>query len=283
MSETIRKKMSSDKKFILSLILSNLTKLKFRKEFLIKRLIQYRNECANKIISLFKGYKLRIEFKKKLFYKIIKENRKNAIKKLKELPKLIKFRGKILKLLKKKKDYFFISTSLNEAKILRMYPLNEKPIDYQFEKNTILDLNIVYIKKTEIKGLLQKIHLINNEGHVVIDPLLPSDFIDNSFYNIINFKKLLKEEKEQIEDNKNLIKQYFVGIQKKTQLKGSISHQTLKVNSFYQNSISRYGKSQKSLYRLNKIESTKSILKERPKKRIPSQRKISFGNIQFSY
>ena len=281
MSERIRTKISE--KHILTLILSNLTKLKFRKEFLIKRLIQYRNLCANKIIALFKGYKSRIDFKKKLFYEITKENRKNAIKKIKELPKLIKYRGKVLKLLEKKKDYFFLQTSLNEAKILKMYPLNEKPIEYQFEKNIILDSNIVYIKKTDVKGLLQKIHLINSEGHVVIDPLLQGDFIDNSFYNIINFKKLLKEEKEQIEDNKNLIKQYFVGIKKNTELKSSISHQTLNVNSFYQNSISKFGKSHKSLYRLNKIESTKSILKERPKKRIPSQRKISFGNIQFSY
>jgi hypothetical protein len=281
MSERIRKQISENK--ILPLILTNLTKLKFRKDFLIKRLINYRNECANKIISLFKGYKSRIEFKKKLFYEITKENRKNAIKKIKELPKLIKYRGKILQLLKKKKDYFFISTSLSEAKILRMYPLNEKPIDYKFEKNNILNLNIVFIKKTEIKGLLQKIHLFNSEGHVVIDPLLQNDFIDDSFYNLLNFKKLLKEEKEQIEDNKKLIKQYFVGIKKNTQLKGSISHQTLNVNFFNQNTISRFGKSHKSLYRLNKVESTKSILKERPKKRIPSQRKISFGNIQFSY
>ena len=262
MSERIRKQISENK--ILPLILTNLTKLKFRKDFLIKRLINYRNECANKIISLFKGYKSRIEFKKKLFYETTKENRKNAIKKIKELPKLIKYRGKILELLKKKKDYFFISTSLSEAKILRMYPLNEKPIDYKFEKNNILNLNIVFIKKTEIKGLLQKIHLFNSEGHVVIDPLLQNDFIDDSFYNLLNFKKLLKEEKEQI-------------------VKGSISHQTLNVNFFNQNTISRFGKSHKSLYRLNKVESTKSILKERPKKRIPSQRKISFGNIQFSY
>ena len=101
MSERIRKQISENK--ILPLILTNLTKLKFRKDFLIKRLINYRNECANKIISLFKGYKSRIEFKKKLFYETTKENRKNAIKKIKELPKLIKYRGKI----KKEKRLFF--------------------------------------------------------------------------------------------------------------------------------------------------------------------------------
>ena len=79
MSERIRKQISENK--ILPLILTNLTKLKFRKDFLIKRLINYRNECANKIISLFKGYKSRIEFKKNYFMKQQKKIEKMQLKK----------------------------------------------------------------------------------------------------------------------------------------------------------------------------------------------------------
>ena len=92
---------------ISSLILSYGVSLKFKRELLKKQILLYRNECASKITALFKGYFGRIQYKKKLFYEVTKENRIYAVHQLKTLPKLVKYRGKVLNLLKKKKRIFF--------------------------------------------------------------------------------------------------------------------------------------------------------------------------------
>ena len=76
---------------------------------------------------------------------------------------------------------------------------------------------------------------------MIIDPKLETDFADNSFYNTINFKKLIKEENEQNEDNKKLVKTFFIGKAKTFQLKSSISQEFLTPGSLKKNSISRYG------------------------------------------
>ncbi len=268
---------------ISSLILSYGVSLKFKRELLKKQILLYRNECASKITALFKGYFGRIQYKKKLFYEVTKENRIYAVHQLKTLPKLVKYRGKVLNLLKKKKEYFFITSSVNDAKTLKLYPKNGDPIEYTFENNDILNTNLVYIKKDDVKDKTQKVHFLNANKNVIIDPKLETDFADNSFYNTINFKKLIKEENEQNEDNKKLVKTFFIGKAKTFQLKSSISQEFLTPGSLKKKSISKYGNRFQSQSKLNRSESSRSILKGRPTRRVPSQRKISFGKIQFSY
>jgi hypothetical protein len=282
--ETIEKKEKElPEEKISSLILSYGISMKFKKELLKQQILLYRNQCASKITALFKGFFSRIQFKKKLFFEVTKNNRINAVKQIKTLPKYIKYRGKILNILKKKKDYYFITSSVNDTKSLKLYPKEGEPIIYTFEKNDILDNKLVYIKKSEVGNTNQKIHFLNDKGNVIIDPKFETDFADNSFYNIINFKKLQKEEKEQKEDNEKLVKQYFIGRAKTVEMRSSASQEFLTFGSLKKKSISKYGNRFQSLSRLNSSESSKSILKGRPTRRVPSQRKISFGKIQFSY
>ena len=66
-------------------------------------------------------------------------------------------------------------------------------------------------------------------------------------------------------------------------MRSSASQEFLTFGSLKKKSISKYGNRFQSLSRLNSSESSKSILKGRPTRRVPSQRKISFGKIQFSY
>ena len=129
--ETIEKKEKElPEEKISSLILSYGISMKFKKELLKQQILLYRNQCASKITALFKGFFSRIQFKKKLFYEVTKYNRINAVKQIKTLPKYIKYRGKILNILKKKKDYYFITSSVNDIKCLKLYPKEGEPIIY---------------------------------------------------------------------------------------------------------------------------------------------------------
>lgn len=162
---------------------------------------------------------------------------------------------------------------------MKVYLGNGKEKIYKFQYCPIQDANVLYLPRSDIIGLIIKVHFLNEKGVVIVDPKFSTDFEDNQFYNVINFRKIMKAEKDEKEENQKLIKLLCMKKAGSDVLKNSTSTDSLA--SLPHKGLSKYNKKFFSMANLN--INLKSILKPRPAKRVSSKRKISFGDVQFSY
>ena len=94
----------------------------------------------------------------------------------------------------------------------------------------------------------------------------------------------MKEEKKQKEENQKIVRTYCLNMAVRGgNLKSSTSTDSLGMVSQHKFGLGKYDKKFFSMSNLNMNFHIKSILKPRPAKRVSSKRRISFGNVQFSY
>ena len=223
--------------------------------------------------------------------KLIKDikiiDKDKAIEKLVRKIKNFLFIKKVKKLIKLHKENFAIVCTNNSDDLTLNTNLeqdDEEVEKYKLNFDPILQENITYIprKKLSRKNLL-KFTFINKNNEVIIDPKYNTEFDSGTFINVINIKKLKEKEEEKEEDFQSFLENYFTdktGIRLITantklsleQVRPEKKHKTLDSDSkllFKQKNKSCIGLS--------------SILRQRRTDRIPSNKKISFGKVKYSY
>ena len=144
---------------------------------------------------------------------------------------------------------------------------------------------VAYVLKDDFKKrLLLKCYFINKNNESIIDPKYNNEFNDGLFLNVINLKKIKEKEEEREDDFQTFLETYFTSNNKFSK----------EMNDYFFTSSQNIRKRTKKRtltgstpFHLNqlggKIHSCNhlpSILKVRPNKRVPSNKKISFGNVK---
>ena len=220
---------------------------------------------------------------------ISKYNSENNIKKINliiSIFKIFTFRKKIKSLISLHKKNYVIQTTLKEdgLKLVAFFPEDETK-EYPVIFEPILEQNVAYVLKDDFKKrLLLKCYFLNKNNESIIDPKYNNEFNDGLFLNVINLKKIKEKEEEREDDFQTFLETYFTSNNKFSK----------EMNDYFFSSSQNLRKRTKKrtltgstplqLKQLGgKIKSSNllpSILKVRPNKRVPSNKKISFGNVK---
>ena len=215
------------------------------------------------------------------------EENLKKINKIIAIYKIFSFKKKIKSLIKKHKENYVIQSSLNEKdiKLVAFFPedeVKEYPVIYE----PILDQNVAYVSRADFqKRLLLKCNFINKKNESIIDPKYNNEFNDGIFINVINLKKIKEKEEEREDDFQTFLETYFTSNNKLSKELNDYffsSTNNLRVKRTKKRTLT--GSTQLKLKKLgSKIKSENnllSILKGRPTKRVPSDRRISFGDVK---
>ena len=209
------------------------------------------------------------------------------INKIIKVFKIFSFKKKIKSLIQLHKKNYVIQTTLKEdgMKLTAFFPddeVKEYPVIYE----PILNQNVAYVLRDDFKKrLLLKCNFINKKNESIIDPKYNNEFNDGLFINVINLKKIIEKEEEREDDFQTFLETYFTSNNKLSKELNDYffsSNQNLRVKRNKKRTLT--GTTALKLKKLGgKIRSENnlpSILKGRPNKRVPSDRRISFGDVK---
>ena len=189
----------------------------------------------------------------------------------------------------------FVKIFINDEKF-KKYPVNYDPI---LKRNIAFVPRKNFKKKSNLKFIFENI-----KKEMIVEPkYYPTEYQDMKFINVLDLKKLRKkEEKNSLNFTKflsqlknddtgkfliskssknveysNLSKNLFSNITKIRKLTDDVEEVILVRNP--NSNLSLNSKKSRSK---NTVE-LEPILKSRPEQRIPTKRKISFGDVQYSY
>ena len=194
------------------------------------------------------------------------------------------FRKKVKSLIIKHKKNFAIYSTLKDKnlKLVAFFSDNETK-EYPVVYETILSENIAYVNRDDFtKRLLLKCHFVNQNNESIIDPKYNNEFNDGLFLNVINLKKLKEKEEEREDDFQTFLETYFTSGNKLSKEMNDyfFKTNTVKIKRTKKRTLTATtGLKLKKIGRINSDNGLFSILKERPKNRIPSDKKISFGGV----
>ena len=190
-------------------------------------------------------------------------------------------RKEVKKLIKKAKDNYVIISSVNKNSDLHMNIIvNEeemKKVKSTYEP--ILNENIFYIpRKAFKKKNLLKFSFANNKNESIIDPKFNTEYDSGEFINVINLKKIKDKEEEREEEFQTFLESYYT-------LKPAFSKESIEAKKLSLGVV-RVKKRHKTMdsqkggfsFGVHKVPSS-SILKQRPIKRVTSNKKITFSEI----
>ena len=189
------------------------------------------------------------------------------------------FRKRVKILIKKHKENFAITTSLNKKSLCMNIKISEEKIN-QIKPvyEPILKENIFYIsRKMYKKKNLLKFSFVNKKKEVIIDPKFNTEYDEGEFINVINLKKIKDKEEENEEEFQSYLESYM---ENQNKLRASMSKNISgKSNKLSLGDI-RVRKKHKTTdfkgklnFGIHKLQSN-SILKQRPKQRITSNKKL---------
>ena len=201
--------------------------------------------------------------------------------------KIFSFKKKVKSLIKIHKMNYVIQTTLNEEglKLVAFFPddeIKEYPVIFE----PILKQSVAYVLRDDFKKrLLLKCNFMNKKNESIIDPKYNNEFNDGLFLNVINLKKIKEKEEEREDDFQTFLETYFTSNNKLNKEVNDYffsSTNNLSVNR--NKKRTRTGHTALKLNKLGaKIKSDNhlpSILKKRPNNRIPSNKRISFGEVK---
>ena len=202
----------------------------------------------------------------------------NKINKIISNFRIFRFKKKVKELVKKHKQNYAIYSTLKEKnlKLVACFLDNETK-EYPVIYEQILNENIAYVNRDDFKKrLLLKCHFVNEKNESIIDPKYNNEFNDGLFLNVINLKKIKDKEEEREDDFQTFLETYFTSNNKLSKEMNDYFFKTHNVK------IKRNKK--RTLTATTRLKLKKigcfSILKERPKDRIPSDKKITFGGVK---
>lgn len=199
------------------------------------------------------------------------------------------FIKKVKELIKLHKDNFAIICTTNNSDLSLSVNLEGgKTLKYKLNYDPLLQQNIAYIpRKRFAKKNLLKFNFINKDNETIIDPKYNTEYDGGNFINVINLKKIKDKEGEREDEFQSFLEDYFtVSPPPKAKLVRAATKLTLEsVKSGKKNKTLDTGDRITFLNKTKSCLGLDSILKQRgaKHKRIPSDRKISFGNVKFSY
>jgi len=201
--------------------------------------------------------------------------------------KICKFRKKIKSLIKKHKENYVIQSSINDKdlKLVAFFPedeVKEYPVVYE----PILNQNIAYVSRADFqKRLLLKCNFVNSKNESIIDPRYNNEFNDGLFINVINLKKIKEKEEEREDDFQTFLETYFTSNNKLSKELNDYffsSSNSLRAKRPRKRTLTQSTqlKLKKLGYKNSSENNLPSILKKRPTHRVPSDRRISFGEVK---
>ena len=215
------------------------------------------------------------------------EDNIKKINKIISIFKIFSFRKKIKSLIKLHKYNYVIETTLNEEglKLVAFFPEDEVK-EYPVTFEPILNQSVAYVLRDDFKKrLLLKCNFVNKRNESIIDPKYNNEFNDGLFINVINLKKIKEKEEEREDDFQTFLETYFTSNNKLSKELNDYffnSSQSLRVKRTKKRTLT--GSTALKLKGVGKkVKSDNhlpSILRERPNKRIPSDKKISFGDVK---
>ena len=184
-----------------------------------------------------------------------------------------------------KKNYAIYSTLKENNLKLVVYLSENETKEYPVKFEKILNENIVYINRDDIKKrLLLKCYFVNSKNESIIDPKYNNEFNDGLFFNVINLKKIKEKEEEREDDFQTFLETYFTSSDKLSKEMSDYffkSTNPVKIKRNKKRTLTATtGLKLKKIGRMNSDNNLFSILKERPKNRVPSDKKISFGGVK---
>ena len=209
----------------------------------------------------------------------------NKINKIISMYRIFSFKKKVKELREKHKKNYVIYSTLKEKnlKLVAFFPENEMK-EYPVIFDPILKDNIAYVNKDDFKKrLLLKCHFVNSKNESIIDPKYNNEFNDGLFINVINLKKIKEKEEEREDDFQTFLETYFTSSNK---LSKEMNDYFFKAPDVKLKRNKKRTLTASSGLKLKKFVHTGSdnhlfsILKERPKNRIPSDKKITFGGVK---
>jgi hypothetical protein len=223
----------------------------------------------------------------KNFSKYKEEKNLSKINKIISVYKIYLFKKKVKELIKLHKKNYVIQTTLNEEglKLVAFFPDDEIK-EYPVIFDPILNQSAAYVSRDDFKKrLLLKCNFINKKNESIIDPKYNNEFNDGLFINVINLKKIIEKEEEREDDFQTFLETLFTSNNKLSKDLNDYffsSTQNLRVKRNKKRTLT--GRTQLKLKKLGgKINSDNhlpSILKGRPNQRIPSGKRISFGDVK---
>ena len=236
------------------------------------------------------------------------KNNKNIINKLSEKEKklLLKleievdnflYRKKVKELIQKIKENYKIVCSANIPNLSLNIIGSKNSKQYKLEYEPILKQNIVLLPRKKYRNKKKlKFNFINSKKEIFIEPQYKTENDEGSFINVLDLREIKEKEYKNFEDFQNFLKslkleknKINIKIDKKDEkeeslfnkIKQSINKENEEIKS---KKIKKRKASISSLNNINKnLSGINSILKERKSQRIKNPRKISFGDVQFSY
>ena len=202
----------------------------------------------------------------------------NKINKIISNFRIFRFKKKVKELVKKHKQNYAIYSTLKEKNLkLVAFFLDNETKEYPVIYEQILNENIAYVNRDDFKKrLLLKCHFVNDKNESIIDPKYNNEFNDGLFLNVINLKKIKEKEEEREDDFQTFLETYFTSNNK---LSKEMNDYFFKTNEVKIKRNKKRTLTATTRLKLKKIGCF-SILKERPKDRIPSDKKITFGGVK---
>ena len=209
----------------------------------------------------------------------------NKINKIIAIYRIHSFKKKIKSLIEKHKKNYVIYTTLKESnlKLVAFFSDNETK-EYPVIFDPILKENIAYVNRDDfVKRLLLKCHFVNDKNESIIDPKYNNEFNDGLFLNVINLKKIKEKEEEREDDFQTFLETYFTSGNKLSKEMNDYFFKSIdiKLKRHKKRTLTATsGLKLKKFIKANSDKSLYSILKERPKNRLPSDKKITFGEVK---
>ena len=209
----------------------------------------------------------------------------NKINKIISNFRIFRFKKKVKELVKKHKQNYAIYSTLKEKNLkLVAFFLDNETKEYPVIYEQILNENIAYVNRDDFKKrLLLKCHFVNDKNESIIDPKYNNEFNDGLFLNVINLKKIKEKEEEREDDFQTFLETYFTSNNKLSKEMNDYFFKTndVKIKRNKKRTLTATtGLKLKKIGRNNSDNAVFSILKERPKNRIPSDKKITFGGVK---
>ena len=230
------------------------------------------------------------------------------------------YRKKVKDLIQKIKENYKIVCSANIPNLSLNIIGSKNSKQYKLEYEPILKQNIVLLPRKKYRNKKKlKFNFINSKKEIFIEPQYKTENDEGSFINVLDLREIKEKEYKNFEDFQNFLNslkleknKINIKIDKKDEkeeslfnkIKQSINKENEEINFdneiktnyitdselVYSNEEIKSKKIKKrkasisSLNNINKnLSGINSILKERKSQRIKNPRKISFGDVQFSY
>ena len=207
----------------------------------------------------------------------------NKINKIISKFKIYSFQKKVKKLIQLHKENYTIISSLNESNLKLVMYFHEKQKEYQVAYDSILCQNIAYVPRRDCQNiLLLKFYFLNEKNENIIDPKYNNEYneIYHMFLNVLNLKKLLDKEEDRKEDFQTFLETYFTSNEISKEIRKYFLNSTIRKTNKRRTFVIKGSLNLKKIG--NKVKSEEKlvpILKKRQKHRIPSGKRISFGNV----